>query len=477
MKRKSRNQAKRKQPLTFSNGIPKLQRTISETGPSIPSEKEHASVRFEVRPFGVAPSKIWDEIKNEVSYLTPTRGGRIVYSSENDIAGVVKQFVTAIILALDLEDDVEVHSEIGTFNIRPDLWVVTIHGIPVGIIEVKKPDIPGGVVALDHPNVLGELFDFMKHLPNFYGVTPAFGIVTNLNSWRMAWVPDEYGDADRMAAETSGFDSDSDDEGDEDRAGLEKQPQAIHGIDEDEEDKNEAGAGTIDSSERKLHVSKIFSKDNIETLVRAIVSSLDKMLRCQMTPFSSPFDRMAERTILKFVKGTQKIVYWTRLDVKPQWHKVARPRVCLFAVEDLGRGAHGRVWLTCGSSGAVCVLKFMMSEKEDDAKAEANYWNIAYPEFGVYAEVWSGRPAVRMPHFSSIPPHERGAKIGLVRDTLTLNFAQRGLKHNDVHWRNVGCYLDSTGTERAVVFDLGCIEQTVDTSWVDTACKQLSSSI
>ena len=107
----------------------------------------------------------------------------------------------------------------------------------------------------------------------------------------MAWLPDGNGDVDRMAAEASGFDSNHDDQDEEDRAGLETQPHAIHGIDEDEEDENEINAGTIDRSERQLHVSKIFSKDDAETLVRAIVASLDKMLRCKMTPLASPFDR------------------------------------------------------------------------------------------------------------------------------------------------------------------------------------------
>ena len=80
-----------------------------------------------------------------------------MYSTANDIAFIVKQFLTTLINALDLEEDVQVHSAIGTFTVRPDLWAVTIHGIAVGIIQVKKPDIPGGVVGLDHPNVLGEL--------------------------------------------------------------------------------------------------------------------------------------------------------------------------------------------------------------------------------------------------------------------------------------------------------------------------------
>jgi len=160
VKQKPRHQAKRKQSLTSFDGIPRLQRTISETGPS---ETEHASVRFAVRPYGVAFVTLWDESKI-LPNLQAMRVGSIVYSTKNDIAGVVKTFVTSIIIALDLEEDVGVDSEIGMFNIRPVLLAVTVYGIPVGVIEVKKPDVPGGVAALDHPNVLGELFNFMKLL-------------------------------------------------------------------------------------------------------------------------------------------------------------------------------------------------------------------------------------------------------------------------------------------------------------------------
>ena len=143
MVKRKRIERNHSEPLRFIDGIPSLQRSISESGPSIPSSTEHAPVDATQKEFGLAPSTIWDEIKNQQSYLIPTRGDKIVYSSENDIAGVVKVFLTALIRALDLDYAVEIHSEVGTFDIRPDMWVVTIHGIPVGVIEVKKPDIPG----------------------------------------------------------------------------------------------------------------------------------------------------------------------------------------------------------------------------------------------------------------------------------------------------------------------------------------------
>ena len=97
--------------------------------------------------------------------------GRITYVTENDIALTVRSFVGSIVDALGLSGDIKVYTEIGVFKLRQDLWVVTLHAMPIGVIEVKKPDILSNETALNHPNALGELYDFMKHLPNFYGVT------------------------------------------------------------------------------------------------------------------------------------------------------------------------------------------------------------------------------------------------------------------------------------------------------------------
>lgn len=65
-------------------------------------------------------------------------------------------------------------------------------------------------------------------------------------------------------------------------------------------------------------------------------------------------------------------VLWTRLTLAngAQWDKVANPKRWLFAIDDLGYGAHGRVWLCFSSGGAVCVLKFALDGKSPSIDKE-----------------------------------------------------------------------------------------------------------
>lgn len=142
----------------------------------------------------------------------------------------------------------------------------------------------------------------------------------------------------------------------------------------------------------------VSSRMDTATLVRAIVSVLDKMLRSKglIKFIAAPFDRLPDRTLLKFVKGTERCVaFWTSLLVEPQWEKLARPKESLCAVADLGRGAHRRVLHACTRNGAICVLKFMLSENLSEALKETAVWRRAYPRFEVFAEVGSGRPGLK----------------------------------------------------------------------------------
>jgi hypothetical protein len=74
--------------------------------------------------------------------------------------------------------------EMGTFELRPDLWVLRVGGLPVGVVEVKKP----GKGVLEDEHVLGELYDYLLHLPNFYGAKQMIGIVTTYREWRVCWL-------------------------------------------------------------------------------------------------------------------------------------------------------------------------------------------------------------------------------------------------------------------------------------------------
>lgn len=48
----------------------------------------------------------------------------------------------------------------------------------------------------------------MEHLPNFHGVSPVFGVLTNLVEWRVAWLPDEK--ADKIASQVLSFGEEDD---------------------------------------------------------------------------------------------------------------------------------------------------------------------------------------------------------------------------------------------------------------------------
>ena len=361
--------------LVFAEGIPPLRCIISETGPSVPREKDHPVVSFEERYFGLLPQEVFEEVKGDVSGLQTVQG-YVTYASENDVATRVHSVVFNVLAALGFADVASVHSEVATFNIRADIFVVEVRGIPIGVIEIRKPDKDLKVVGMQHPNILGELYDFMEHLPNFYGVSPVFGVLSNLVEWRVAWLPDET--ADKIAAQVLSFGEEDDysvneeielpDKGGEtkDEGKLGFRPTAtktnpiIHALEEaDAEEGTEEHP--VRKDERHLHVSRIFRRtDGDHEVFRALFSVIFKMCRyVKFCPFRDPFEKLEERTLLRFSRGEAPVV-WTRLpSLTGQWNKVPRPDVSkLIAIEDLGRGANGRVWLTCTSSGAVRVLKF-----------------------------------------------------------------------------------------------------------------------
>jgi hypothetical protein len=498
--RRKRTMAWASEP-TLGDGIPEVRRRISETGPSVPGDDEHAQVKWVQKPFGLLDEASFDVMKNILMFLTPTHGA-LSYGSENDIAGFVKTLVSRIMLGLDLSE-LEVHSELGTFNIRPDLWLITRGGVPIGVIEVKKPDVQGEkILGLDHPNCLGELYDFMRHLPNFYGVSPVFGIITNFVSWRVAWLPDKDGNFDEVenrAAEPVVWLPEEDDDDDQNdssdcasvdananpvegtspiRQTASKINPLIHKAEEEDSEVDDDQEEFLynDDSDRFFHVSKIFHRtDPNNEAIRAIAAAICKMQASRQVPFSNPFDRLNDRTLLKFKKGKRQSVFWARLkDVSPRWDIVAAPRKFLYAVEDLGRGADGRVWLTTTSGGAVCVLKFSLEDRGDKLDHEFQIWKKAYPQFKVYRENWCGHPALRMPHFAMVKDEKRAQIVSLVRKSLLTNFAANKMKHNDVYWRNIGIYTNRDGNEEAVVFDMGSVVTGVeDSSWVDNACLRL----
>ena len=184
----------------LQDGVPPLERRVTESGASIPKEADHKAVTFEEKSFGLLEPEVFDKIKDYELSLHVINGV-LRYASENDVAIHVTILLNDILTAFGLEKLVQVYTEVGIFNVRPDtVWVLMAQGYPIGVVEVKKPDKKSQRPALNHPNVLGKLNNFMLRLKTFYGIIPVFGLVTNMILWRVAWFPEE--NADEVASET-----------------------------------------------------------------------------------------------------------------------------------------------------------------------------------------------------------------------------------------------------------------------------------
>lgn len=113
---------------------------------------------------------------------TRSDGGKFrYYSSEDDIAYIVRRFLESILSALNLPLDF--NAEVTIKQIRPDICVLLMGMDLVGVVEVKKP---GNNVLLE-PTVLGELMDQMILVDGFNGMGPVIGILTTAEEWFVSW--------------------------------------------------------------------------------------------------------------------------------------------------------------------------------------------------------------------------------------------------------------------------------------------------
>jgi hypothetical protein len=154
---------------------------------STPSEnKEHEDATLVVKDFAplselpsiVITSLIWAKLRNNAA---------LSWGSESDIQKLVSLVIEDAIASAGLDKELACYSELGVKNMRPDIWVVVNKfGIPIGVIEVKKP----GVDIMESKRVHGQIYDYMLRLRHFYGQQNVFGIVSTYKQWRIYWLQD-----------------------------------------------------------------------------------------------------------------------------------------------------------------------------------------------------------------------------------------------------------------------------------------------
>jgi hypothetical protein len=97
-------------------------------------------------------------------------------------------------------------------------------------------------------------------------------------------------------------------------------------------------------------VSKIYPRtDNNHLAKQAIAAALFKMTRSKQNPFNDAFDELNEGMLLHFTKRDSRSIHWChmgQLEGNGEWSKYANPKKYLYAIDDLGRGSDGQMWLT-----------------------------------------------------------------------------------------------------------------------------------
>ena len=194
----------------LSAGLPALVPMLSHSEPSIPPAFLHPPVKPVLKEFGLLTEDLWRVIYFSEGTISTcwhdVKNETVEYAAENDVAHRTVLVLRDLISALGL--GCKVFSEVGTFGVRPDLWVLTVHNTPVGVVEVKRPDKERKAVGdtiLDQTTVLGELYDFALQLPNFYGVQPVFALLTTFETWQVCWLGSEDVDCEAAKGENVKF--------------------------------------------------------------------------------------------------------------------------------------------------------------------------------------------------------------------------------------------------------------------------------
>jgi hypothetical protein len=438
--------------------------------------------------------------------------------NEASLATSVDLIIKDCVLALGLNDRVAINPEVTSLQIRADLWVIYApDNRPIGTVEVKQhgplSDVDGlrYSSAVEHPGVLAQVHDQLSHLRHVWGVKQAFGIVTTLRTWRVCWLDDDDTNdlaqtpnrdlqkyVDHRSERKLGPDAYSTPQGADGRTNsaspprtpvaaptdlknvvvLARSEQPSEGGDDDDDD---GPPNTVQSAPAKLAMSEALevrkppegaaeSKDLADPRVMSLVgAALLRMYRSDLLfDLEDPFKNADERN---FTVVERDSTYWGKLTlaagcpVMGSFPQTNTKR--LWLVGRVGKGRDGIAHLACTHGArAVCVIKercprrdrapISTRDAKELLKKECAYWQRVYgTEFPTRVAQWNGSWTLMTPFFShvAIPLRKHDKVTDAVKDVLQ-KFADAGVRHGDVAWRNI-CIYQTAGCElRAVLIDL-----------------------
>jgi hypothetical protein len=195
-----------------------------------------------------------------------------------------------------------------------------------------------------------------------------------------------------------------------------------------------------------LGLSQVFHHSD-PNLTLALVTLMHKLLRVSVDETVSNESRF-------YVSYGNANIEWSVLSQPHsmlQIHeirKISRQDSILYLLCGVGQGADGQAVLFRDNYGYLYVGKFSGAKEVKEAQAclaaEHQLWHDVHPELSEFVSLrnFGGRaPALIMPRFAHVRDDQHQDRdIVEAVDREIQNFADRGLVHDDLHWRHVGLY-------------------------------------
>lgn len=287
----------------------------------------------------------------------PNETKTIFFSSEVSISRLVHNIIHDAARLAGLTDffiteDISIITIGGA--LRPDLFLVTLHGRPLMIVECKSPDVSG---VLDDVSVLGQVYDYLSAVRSLFGMPHIFAVVTNLDKWRLCWLPetDELANATARPPSVGGA---VDEDADAPAGGINAEGEAKEENEEEEEDEQEAEEEdeqeteeeddnvTERHEERILHGTVVIEHCDL-CLVPFLMTAI---LKARDAP-SIPIDVLSSnRSYITLAAGERGWWQWSKIARTTSTTKALRlslPNAArkLYVVRHYNRGADGRALL------------------------------------------------------------------------------------------------------------------------------------
>jgi hypothetical protein len=468
---------------------PLSETTKFTSNPSVPTEDQHAAATLKIATFStLSDMKELPCPKTNLWNRLTEKGNLGGYSNKAGVNQFVRLAIEDILEALGIRDKVTIRAEVEVMRNRPDFMLILVNGHPIGTIEGKQP----GDVAMSHLNILGEVYDQLMHLHSIFRVKTPFAILTSFEQWRICWLdtaesnelarsqelhtPSPYETPVKPKKDVADKFSEMDLE---DETSPQPPPTPSRGINVGQLQKVDVAGSieeenVVDAKDREFCGTNVLYRDD-KSLPLQLASVIKKMMIAKQD---------TKPAVLRYANATKSA--WKRAPSFDEldFNLCISSRVkCFFLWEDLGHGADGRAFLVSGGTkGAVGVLKFFYTEPATKAQHEASTWKKVYGHLSPVATTVRtvqvmGQTALLMPWFQC--PARSQSNLEAVKETLTDDFMGKGIRHDDVAWRNVGVYRQG-GQTKAVVFDMQkvyCVEKHEKEDWVTPAVARLSKKV